>query len=95
MNGNALGLIETMGLVCLINAVDAMLKAASVELATPVIKLDGGVVSVMVRGDVSSVRAAVEAGAEAASQSGELRAAHVIPRPGESIIHAYVGSTGR
>jgi ethanolamine utilization protein EutM len=95
MNGNALGLIETMGLVCLINAVDAMLKAASVELATPVIKLDGGVVSVMVRGDVSSVRAAVEAGAEAASQSGELRAAHVIPRPGESIVQAFVGSTGR
>lgn len=95
MNGNALGLIETMGLVCLINAVDAMLKAANVELATPIIKLDGGVVSVMVRGDVSSVRAAVEAGAEAASQSGELRAAHVIPRPGESIVRAYVGNTGR
>ena len=48
MNGQALGLIETMGLVCLINAVDAMLKAATVELATPIIKLDGGVVSVQV-----------------------------------------------
>jgi ethanolamine utilization protein EutM len=91
MNGNALGLIETMGLVCLISAVDAMLKAATVELASPVIKLDGGVVSVMVRGDVSSVRAAVEAGAEAAARSGELRAAHVIPRPGSVVVSAYTG----
>ncbi|WP_165252553.1 BMC domain-containing protein [Paludisphaera soli] len=93
MNGQALGLIETMGLVCLINAVDAMLKAASVELATPIIKLDGGVVSVMVRGDVSSVRAAVEAGAEAAAKAGELRAAHVIPRPGAAILRAYLGGS--
>ena len=91
MNGQALGLIETMGLVCLINATDAMLKAAAVELATPVIKLDGGVVSVMIRGDVSSVRAAVEAGAEAAGRSGELRAAHVIPRPGAAVLRAYLG----
>ncbi len=95
MNGNALGLIETLGLVCLVNAVDAMLKAASVELASPIIKLDGGVVSVMVRGDVSSVRAAVEAGAEAASRAGELRAAHVIPRPGETIVRAFTGGSGR
>ena len=56
MNGNALGLIETLGLVGLIQAVDAMLKAASVELASSVVKVDGGVVSVMVHGDVSSVR---------------------------------------
>ena len=86
MNGNALGLIETLGLVGLISAVDAMLKAASVELASSVIKLDGGVVSVMVRGDVSSVRAAVEAGAEAAGRVGELRAAHVIPRPDSAVV---------
>src|SRR2546421_8113823 len=81
MNG-ALGLIETQGLVGLINAIDAMLKAASVELASSIIKLDGGLVSVMVRGDVSSVRAAVEAGAEGARRSGELKAAHAIPRTG-------------
>jgi ethanolamine utilization protein EutM len=91
MNGNALGLIETMGLVGLISSVDAMLKAATVELASSIIKLDGGVVSVMVRGDVSSVRAAVEAGAEAAAKIGELRAAHVIPRPGPVIVKAYAG----
>ncbi len=89
MNGTAIGLVETLGLVGLINAIDAMLKAASVELASPIIKLDGGIVSVLVRGDVSSVRAAVEAGAEAASRVGELKAAHVIPRPGQAIVSAF------
>lgn len=96
MSGTAaLGLIETQGLVCLISAVDAMLKAASVELASTVIKLDGGIVSVMVRGDVSSVRAAVEAGAEAASRSGMLKAAHVIPRPGDRILSVFVGGVAK
>jgi ethanolamine utilization protein EutM len=95
MNGNALGLIETLGLVGLIKAVDAMLKAASVELASSVIKLDGGVVSVMVKGDVSSVRAAVEAGAEAAAKAGELRAAHVIPRPDRNVVRAFAGGSAR
>jgi ethanolamine utilization protein EutM len=88
---NALGLIETFGLIPLIHSVDAMLKAANVELASKVIKLDGGVVSVMISGDVSSVRAAVEAGAEAASRLGELRAAHVIPRPGSVVVRAFAG----
>ena len=68
-----------------------MLKAASVEVASSVIKLDGGIVSVMVRGDVSSVRAAVEAGAEAAGRVGELRAAHVIPRPDSAVVRAFGG----
>ncbi len=95
MNGNALGLIETLGLIGLIGAVDAMLKAASVEMASSVIKLDGGVVSVMVRGDVSSVRAAVEAGAEAAARIGELRAAHVIPRPDSAVVRVFLGGSTR
>jgi ethanolamine utilization protein EutM len=95
MNGNALGLIETLGLVGLIYAVDAMLKAASVELASSVIKLDGGIVSVMVQGDVSSVRAAVEAGAEAAARIGELKAAHVIPRPDDAVVRAFGGGSAR
>ena len=95
MNGNALGLIETEGLVGLITAVDAMLKAASVELASTVIKLDGGIVSVMVRGDVSSVRAAVEAGADAASRVGILKAAHVIPRPGDRVLAVYGGGVAK
>ena len=93
MNGNALGLIETLGLVGLITAIDAMLKAASVELASSVIKLDGGIVSVMVRGDVSSVRAAVEAGAEAAARVGELKAAHVIPRPDHAVVNTFGGGS--
>lgn len=87
----ALGLIETQGLVALITAVDAMLKAANVELASSIVKLDGGLVAVMIRGDVSSVRAAVEAGADAAGRIGELKAAHVIPRPGLAIVRAYAG----
>ncbi len=87
----ALGLIETQGLVGLIYAADAMLKAANVELASSIVKLDGGVVAIMVRGDVSSVRAAVEAGAEAAAKVGELKAAHVIPRPGAAIVAAFAG----
>jgi ethanolamine utilization protein EutM len=91
MNGNALGLIETFGLVALIHAVDAMLKAANVELSGGVLKLDGGVVSVMIRGDVSSVRAAIEAGAEAAGRVGELRAAHVIARPDSAVVRAFAG----
>ena len=64
-------------------------------LVTSIIKLDGGVVSVMVRGDVSSVRAAVEAGAEAAAKIGELRAAHVIPRPDAVVVRAFAGGEAR
>jgi ethanolamine utilization protein EutM len=87
---NALGLFETIGLVALINAVDAALKAANVEIASSIIRLDGGLVAVMIRGDVSSVRAAVEAGAEAAARLGELQAAHVIPRPTDAVVRAFV-----
>ena len=91
----AIGLIETQGLVGLINAVDAMLKAANVELASAVIKLDGGLVSVIIHGDVSSVRAAVEAGADAAGRIGELKASHVIPRPANAVVRAFAGGAGR
>ncbi len=95
MPSEALGLLECKGLVALMEGTDAMLKAANVELASSIIKLDGGLVSVMVRGDVSSVRAAVEAGAEAAGRIGELKAAHVIPRPGEAIVRAFAGDSSR
>ena len=90
-NGSALDLIETMGLVGLIQGIDAMLKAANVTLASSVIKLDGGLVSVMVQGDVSSVRAAVEAGADAAARAGQLIAAHVIPRPQHVVVQTFIG----
>lgn len=85
----AIGLLETIGLVSLIQGVDAALKAAQVEIASPIIRLDGGLVAVILRGDVSSLRAAVEAGAEAASKVGELKAAHVIPRPSDVVTRTF------
>lgn len=76
----ALGMIETRGLVAAIEAADAMLKAANVELVGTE-KIGSGLVSVMVRGDVGAVKAAVETGATAAGNLGEVIATHVIPRP--------------
>src|SRR5918911_513503 len=87
-NGEALGLIETKGLVGVIEATDAMLKAANVTLAGRV-GVGGAFVTILVRGDVGSVRAAVEAGAEAAGRVGELKAAHVIPRPSDVVVRAF------
>ncbi|CAI8001332.1 Propanediol utilization protein PduA [Geodia barretti] len=78
--GEALGLIETRGLVGAIEAADAMVKAANVTLVSKE-EIGGGLVTVMVRGDVGAVQAAVEAGAEAAKTVGELVSVHVIPRP--------------
>jgi ethanolamine utilization protein EutM len=76
----ALGMIETRGEVPAIEAADAMVKAADVHLIGKVI-IGGGLVSVMVRGDVGAVKAAVDAGAAAAQRVGQLIAVHVIPRP--------------
>ena len=76
----ALGMIETKGLTASIEAADAMTKAANVTLVGTE-KIGSGLVSVIVRGDVGAVKAAVEAGAQAASRLGELVAQHVIPRP--------------
>ena len=76
----ALGMIETRGLTASIEAADAMTKAANVTLVGTE-KIVSGLVSVIVRGDVGAVKAAVESGAEAASRLGELVAKHVIPRP--------------
>lgn len=80
MNNQALGMIETRGLVAVTEAADAMLKAANVELVGSE-KIGSGLVTVMVRGDVGAVKAAVEAGAAVASRLGEVIATHVIPRP--------------
>ena len=76
----ALGMIETRGLVAAIEAADAMVKAANVQLIGSE-KIGSGLVSVMVRGDVGAVKAAVEAGGAAAARLGEVIATHVIPRP--------------
>ena len=76
----ALGMVETRGLVAAIEAADAMVKAANVSLIGKV-HVGGGLVTVMVRGDVGAVKAATDAGAAAASRVGELVSVHVIPRP--------------
>ncbi|MDA8211480.1 MAG: BMC domain-containing protein [Clostridia bacterium] len=80
MAGEALGMVETKGLVAAIEAADVMLKAANVNLLGYE-KVGSGLVAVMVRGDVGAIKAATEAGAEAAQRVGELVAVHVIPRP--------------
>ena len=80
MTQEALGMVETRGLVAAIEAADSMLKAANVTLIGTE-KIGSGLVSVMVRGDVGAVKAAVEAGSSNASKLGELVAVHVIPRP--------------
>ncbi len=85
---DAIGLIETKGLLPLVEATDAMAKAANVEIVKRV-DLGGGFVTTVVSGDVGSVRAAVEAGAAAAAQIGELVSSHIIPRPADGLVDAY------
>ncbi|MBS5281249.1 MAG: BMC domain-containing protein [Butyricicoccus pullicaecorum] len=83
---NALGMIETRGLVASIEAADAMVKAASVTLISKT-HVGGGLVTVMVEGDVGAVKAATDAGAAAAERVGELISVHVIPRPAADVAH--------
>ena len=80
----ALGMIETRGIVAAVEAADAMVKAANVKLVKQS-KAGGGLVSIMVRGEVGAVKAAVDAGASAANKVGEIVAVHVIPRPHEEV----------
>jgi ethanolamine utilization protein EutM len=80
MSGEAIGMIETRGLVGSIEAADAMVKAANVTLMGEE-RIGGGFVTVIVKGDVGAVKAAVDAGAAAAKRVGELVSVHVIPRP--------------
>lgn len=86
---SAIGLLETKGLVGLIEATDAMAKAANVKIIKRV-GIGGGLVTTIVSGDVGSVRAAVEAGATAANHAGELVGSHIIPRPAEGLIDAFL-----
>ena len=85
----ALGLVETKGLIATIAATDAMCKAANVRLAGQV-QIGSAYVTTFVRGDVGSVRAAVEACSQAASGNGELISAHVIPRPEEAVLDMFL-----
>ena len=89
MKSEALGLVETKGLVATIEASDAMLKSASVSLVKQV-QIGGAFVTTIITGDVGSVRAAVDAGSAAATQIGELVSAHVIPRPDASTLAQFV-----
>ena len=82
--GDALGMIETRGLVSMIEAADAMLKTANVVLVSWQ-KVDAGLVTAIIRGDVGSVKAATDAGAAAARRVGELVGVHVIPRPADDL----------
>ena len=84
MEKQALGMVETKGLVGAVEAADAMVKAANVTLVGKE-KIGSGLVTVMVRGDVGAVKAAVDAGAAAAKRVGELVSVHVIPRPHEDV----------
>lgn len=81
---DALGMIETKGFVGMVEASDAMVKAAKVDLVGYE-KIGGGYVTAIVRGDVAAVKAATEAGARAAGKVGELVSVHIIPRPHENI----------
>lgn len=85
---DSLGIIETKGLVGSIEASDAMVKAAGVTLSKQ-IPIGGGYISITVKGDVGSVKAAVEAGADSASRVGELVASHVIPRPHGDLVKQF------
>lgn len=78
----ALGIVETRGLACVVEALDAMLKTADVSYVGQK-RVGSGLIAVMVEGDVAAVKAAVDAGAQAAQRVGELRSVHVIPRPVE------------
>ncbi|HEX4083396.1 MAG TPA: BMC domain-containing protein [Chthoniobacteraceae bacterium] len=85
---DAIGLIETRGYVGLVEASDAMVKAANVELVKS-IPIGGALVTTIVQGDVGSVKAAVEAGKEAASRVGNLVASHVIARPADELLKFF------
>jgi ethanolamine utilization protein EutM len=87
-------MIETKGYVGSVEASDAMVKAANVSLVKT-IPIGGGLITVLARGDVGSIKAAVDAGAKAAGKVGELVSAHIIARPHEDLVRAFVGETAR
>ena len=87
----AIGMIETKGYVGSVEASDAMVKAANVSLIKTV-PIGGGMITVLARGDVGSIKAAVDAGAKAAAKVGELVSSHVIARPHEELLEAFLGN---
>ena len=85
MAKQAIGLLETRGLACLVVGVDAMLKSANVELLGPMKQVGNGLCNAVVSGDVAAVKAAIDAGAAIAASIGEVVSAHVIARPDDAI----------
>lgn len=85
----AIGFIETKGLVAALEAADAMVKAANVDLVGKV-EIGGGYVTVIVEGDVGAVRAGVDAGTQAAQNAGEIVSSHVIPRPSSGLMDKFI-----
>lgn len=94
MSNEALGMVETKGLIGAIEAADAMVKAAKVELVGKE-QVGGAYVTVMVRGDVGAVKASTDAGAAAARRVGELISVHVIPRPHEEVEKILPSAGGK
>ena len=86
----AIGMIETKGYAASVEASDAMVKAASVSIVRT-IPIGGGLITVLCKGDVGSVKAAVDAGAKSAGRVGELAGSHVIARPHEDLLKAFLG----
>jgi ethanolamine utilization protein EutM len=90
----AIGMIETKGYVGSVEASDAMVKAANVKLVKT-IAIGGGLITVIAQGDIGSVKAAVDAGAKAAAKVGELVSSHVIARPHEELLAAFLGTEAK
>ena len=90
----ALGMIETRGYVGSVEASDAMVKAANVN-PVKTISIGGGLITVMARGDVGSVKAAVDAGSKAAARVGELVSSHILARPHEDLIKTFLGEANK
>ena len=90
----ALGMIETKGYVGSVEASDAMVKAANVSLVKTV-PIGGGFITVLAKGDVGSVKAAVDAGSNAAEPVGELVSSHIIARPHDDLLKAFMGSPAK
>jgi ethanolamine utilization protein EutM len=90
----AIGMIETKGYTGSVEASDAMVKAANVTLVKT-IPIGGGLITVLAKGDVGSIKAAVDAGSKAAAKVGELVSSHIIARPHEDVLKVFVGNAGK
>jgi ethanolamine utilization protein EutM len=95
MAKQAVGLLETRGLACLVVGVDAMLKSANVELVGPMKQIGNALCNAVVTGDVAAVKAAIDAGAAAAANIGEVVSAHIIARPDDAIEGVLPKETAR